>query len=99
MALGGAAGSPFRARLASLWPYCLVATLALIAAGQAQAQQIPSAGSILNGVERTTPSPTAPPAPTTSLRPEVPEQFLKQGQTAHVTRFHIVAARFPERDL
>jgi hemolysin activation/secretion protein len=92
---GASAG--LKARLASRSLYCTAAIVLI--AGQARAQQAPSTGSILNGVERTTPPSARPPEPAPSLRPEIPDQFLKQGQTAHVGGFHIVASRFPERDL
>jgi hemolysin activation/secretion protein len=93
------AGS-FRARWAPRTLHCGLLAAALVVAGHAQAQPAPSAGTILNGVERTTPPTAAPPAPTTALRPEpAPDSFLRQGQTAHVTRFQILASRFPERDL
>lgn len=68
-------------------------------AGHAQAQQAPSAGSVLNGVERTAPSLAAPPAPAPSLHAEPPGQVLKQGATVHVAAFNVVATQFSEADL
>lgn len=72
----------------------------LVSSASVRAQQAPNAGSVLHGIEQNTPPPSGPaPQPLTPL-PETEEApAIKEGETIHVTGFHIIATLYSETTL